>query len=445
MSLVTGITFVVATLAVAFLVSQVAHARSKYHQGPGTDFRQMRSIGDVIFEAKGHNKMVQILYVHGMRADASDASKYMVESLLASPLLKGATATAGDRQPITLSASPRSATVAGHAVWAFDPATADEAWRRSLPFVIHTRIRGSDPEIIVTEVNWWPLLMALRCRFLVVPDAELAGPHRAQLEICSRDRDGKNGAEDPYFPWIDKAEADRLIASRPGSGGSAKANGFIKRNVFNWGIADAVISLGPMQELLRQSIDKAAELALAEAPAGSRRVLVAESLGSFVAMDSARDAPQLAQFIGETRDFYFLANQFALLELGRIEGLIPPTPQPAAKGVATPATPSAATQRPSPLETLRQLVTGTGANTAVLGAKPAQVVAVSDPSDMLTYNVPQIPNITVSNLYWRFSGGLFKIFANPLKAHRGAVESRRLWRVLLQQNLTGGNGAQGRN
>src|SRR3546814_5133496 len=36
MSLGTGITFVVATLAVAFLVSQVAHARSKYRQGPGT-------------------------------------------------------------------------------------------------------------------------------------------------------------------------------------------------------------------------------------------------------------------------------------------------------------------------------------------------------------------------------------------------------------------------
>ena len=67
-----------------------------------------------------------------------------------------------------------------------------------------------------------------------------------------------------------------------------------------------------------------------------------------------------------------------------------------------------------------------------MGVQPAQIVAVSDPSDMLSWHMPGMCYADVANLYWRFSGGPLNLLANPLKAHTGGVTSKRLWKLLLE-------------
>ena len=392
--------------------------------------KDMQSIGDVI---QGAGSEVHIFYIHGMRADRSGASKSLIETLRNSKLLPRATVGTSKYEPLPLGDRP-AATYAGQPVWACLGGDQqcnlrgreDLAWNRSQPFTLTTTIEGAGRKVIVTEVNWWPLLMALKCRFLAVPDSLLSGPHKDQLRLCSKDQQGSFGPDgkfnDPYFDWLSGAEAERIIKRGAVAGSAAKGNGWVKRNIFNWGLADAVISLGPMRQYIRAAIDNAA----AKAPKSGTQIMVTESLGSFVVMDASRE-PNIRSMIGQTRHFYFLANQFALLELGRIEGL---------KDGAGPAASPVDDASGSALRSFQEAVRLSN----IRGVRPAQVVAVSDPSDMLSWHMPGICDIDVINLYWRFSGGPLNLLANPLKAHQGGVASKRLWKLLLKRT---GNSAQG--
>lgn len=415
-----------ALIAMAIGVASAAQAGNARAGWPNR-YSEMRSIGDVIKQSSG--KTVHIFYVHGMRADSSGASKTLVQALLKSPLLPGAQAAIPRRHYYLLDDRPPDATIAGRRIWKCDPADQGcEAWTRSMPFLIETEITATDRRIVIHEVNWWPLMLGIKCRFLAVPEADLSGDARRELRLCARDvsrGEAEKNDSDPYFPWITSEEAERLIAARPRSGGGAAVNGRIKRDILNWGLADAVIALGPMKRYLHQTMDWAAERALKHPESDPRHILIAESLGSFIAMDASRDGPT-KRLIEHTRDFYFIANQFALLELGRIRNLERPADGAEALSEKDRG------EEPSPLELLQRRVATT--QHGLLAQRPAQVVAINDPSDMLTYDVPRLCDIKVANLYWRFSGGLLRLLANPVKAHRGGVDNPRLWKMLLDPN-----------
>jgi hypothetical protein len=65
-------------------------------------------------------------------------------------------------------------------------------------------------------------------------------------------------------------------------------------------------------------------------------------------------------------------------------------------------------------------------------SRPKQIVAFSDPSDVLTYTVPQLPPVTVLNVFDRNETNWFNLFVNPLKAHSGHSANPRVLSYLFK-------------
>lgn len=305
------------------------------------------------------------------------------------------------------------------------------SWEGSQPFLdryVFQRVSGPPP-VIVDEVNWWPLLFPLKCQILLVPEADnLAGVDEEHLRYCAADPTLEEVAKDPgrYYPWIDRPELNRLLAGKPRSGGGVWLNRSLKAQIMNWGLSDAVIALGPMRWYFRQAMEKAFADSERATP-NADFVVISESLGSFIVMD-AFDYPNkgdgaVARVLDRTTDLYFFANQFPLLELGRLEGA-PASFGITAGGRTTTAPTSSllqrwAARRPS----AGPVKSGEAAPAAPLPER-RQVVAFSDPSDLLTFFVPQLldengKEIKVLNLYDRNAFRWFGSFEDPAKAHTG--------------------------
>jgi hypothetical protein len=151
-------------------------------------------------------------------------------------------------------------------------------------------------------------------------------------------------------------------------------------------------------------------------------VVISESLGSFVVLDAFNnlfeDAPAAQQVEDRTFDLYFFANQFSLLQLGRIDGF--PTRTVGGPGLSAPII------DPSPVDLLKRWAqTGRGGGKLAGELRLKQVLAFSDPSDILTYRVPKIRDADghdlalVVNLYDRNEWNWFGLFAMPSTAHTG--------------------------
>ncbi|MGI9169196.1 MAG: hypothetical protein ACR2FH_03350 [Caulobacteraceae bacterium] len=364
------------------------------------------SLGDVIDQTR--DRPVHILFVHGMRADRAGLAGPFMEGLCRyGPVCcpPGAAAPgAAARHFIDLKPWPRRAEVMGRAVW-----PDEKQWMASMPFVDRYRFeRPGEPPVIVDEVNWWPLLMAFRCRILVAPESRLSGVDKAHLDLCRR--------------WLTSAEYDDALKGPGALGGGAWANAALKRELVNWGLADAVIALGPMRTLIRRTIDLAFAYAAAfdeRGVGGQEFVVVCESLGSFVVLDAAgdlfADAPKAREVVAATSDLYFFANQFALLELGRVRGLDDHAkPDLAAPAAATPPS------EVSHFAVLSRWALGpTLPRDLAASPRPRQVIAFSDPSDALTYDVPPLPGAIVVNIHDRNEFDWFGLIADPTKAHSG--------------------------
>jgi hypothetical protein len=122
-----------------------------------------------------------------------------------------------------------------------------------------------------------------------------------------------------------------------------------------------------------------------------------------------------------TDHLYFFANQFALLELGRLSGI--PSAAAVREGDSTGRDPGQ-----SPLQAL-QLWAERGDRIA---DRPRQIIAFSDPSDILTWRVPPMRNVTVVNLYDRNTPRWLGLVANPAKAHAGHLANKAVWKVLTR-------------
>ena len=394
--------------------------------------KDAKSFREILSDAKG--KPVHIIYVHGIASDSAGLSKIFQKKLRAKvPALNQAGDPVVELNHRLDVGSVPNLTFLGKPIWD------DKSWGASSPFVDrYTYNLNGRPLLIVDEVNWWPLVFPLKCRALVAPEAELGGVDSHHLHLCAAlSDDGNTKLEAPYYPFLSDAELnDALKAKRP-IGGAAWANGEVKRGLMNWGLSDAVIALGPMQVYFRAAIDKAFEYASkdreAGTPADHEYVLIAESLGSFITLDAWQTNKSTREVLQRTAYIYLFANQFALLELGRlgqnseyphIESLVAP-PQ----GVQ------------SPLNALSSwaLSAKTSVARPKLEAAPAllprpqlkQIVAFSDPTDALTFLVPKIEGAHVTNVLDRNGFDFLHWFADPLAAHVGHHDNDRVLDVIV--------------
>jgi hypothetical protein len=366
--------------------------------------RNTVSLGMII--ARTRDVPIHIVYVHGMRADGVGASDSFRAALVAR--VPGLQAGAPDTQYLDLGPARPPAMYLNDPLW-----RDDNEWKASRPFVIrYVYSRRDASAIVVDEVNWWPLLFPPKCRFIALPETDLSGVDESHIRLCGR-------SDGHYFPWLSKDEVNSALAHRPKSGGGARINASIKQQIMNWGVADAALALGPLRSYFRQAINQALGFASAydgKGVDGQEFVVIAESLGSFVVLDAFgdlfNDSPDARQVGEQTADLYFFANQFALLELGRISGI----PEGATDAV-----------RPSPLELLLQWASS-GKITETTG-RLKQVIAFSDPSDLLTYRVPKLRRngtdvAIVVNVYDQNETKWLGVFADPLSAHTGHSKNK---------------------
>ncbi len=387
--------------------------------------------------AGAHGKPVHIVYVHGIASDSAGLSEIFQKKLRAKmPELKAAGEPVVERNH-RLAISPKP-----DFKFMTDPIWTDETWATGAPFVNrYTYNVGGHPLLIVDEVNWWPLAVPLKCRALVAPEARLGGLDTHHLYLCAGlADDGTTKLGAPYQSWLNEKEInDALKAKRP-IGGAAWANGAVKRGLMNWGLSDAVIALGPMQTYFRATIDKAFEYAATDSRTGGAAddeyVLIAESLGSFITLDAWHTGGATHDLLQRTAYIYLFANQFALLELGRLgqdNGYVP------SHGLVNPPVTGVGQ---SPLDALSAWAEGQDSaehsmpglsGTYPLSARPnpKQIIAFSDPTDALTFLVPGIDKVKVTNIMDRNGFDFLHIAADPLTAHVGHHSNDKVIDVMI--------------
>ncbi len=67
-----------------------------------------------------------------------------------------------------------------------------------------------------------------------------------------------------------------------------------------------------------------------------------------------------------------------------------------------------------------------------------QVVAWSDPSDVITFRVPKIGDVDVVNLYAQNATRWFGLFASPTKAHDDYAKNKEVLRVMFERSKPSG-------
>lgn len=400
---------------------------------------------------------VHILYIHGIGAEEAGGSWTFQKHLCA--FLNGCRLP---KQPVPVSrdeaqdgpfasATPPSYKYMGSEVWT------SENWRASRPFVDHYVLHRDDGgPVFVDEINWWPLVLPLKCRNILLGEANLAGPDKELLDLCAGKPD-PHWPDEPRYAWITPAQA-KNAESLPPRG--ARFNRGVKNNLMDWGFSDPMMAVGPMRELFREAMlqlfAKSASFSAkgvgsddssASQAAGAERefVIVSHSLGSFLVFSTLtdrvtparcaalRNAPvqpdqpenagtesvsvaedRAACYILEhTSMLYFFANQIPLLYLATV---IPPQPPATAQaqGAADLSTQMQA------LQAMRQY----------FGQTEIHITAFSDPSDLLSWHFPPIANTVVENCsvrntFWRW------LIVSPEGAHTNYAQNKQVLRIMM--------------
>jgi hypothetical protein len=417
-----GLPWGIAILAMAHGVAQSSGVRP---DDPDT-LKKTVSLGELI--AADPQRTVHIVYVHGMRADGTGASDEFRKGMCryVSGLCPKGSAPEKETRPLPLGAVP-AATYLNQPIW-----RSGDEWQASTPFVYrYTYRRANAAPIVVDEVNWWPLLFPAKCRFIVYPEIDLSGIDEKHIELCAR-------GDAPYYPWLTPTERDTALSHHPVSGGGAWANAVAKQQIMNWGLTDAALVLGPLRQYFRQALNLAFDYATqfeGKDLDAQEFVVISESLGSFVVLDAFGNLDSTAaQRVGaRTADLYFLANQYSLLQLGRIDGLTHEGPG-GKLGAPIPGD--------SPVDLLlRWAQTGHAVSPGgKFGVAPRlkQVIAFSDPSDLLTFPVPKLKDKNGSDIAWvvnvydRNEWSFLRLFANPMNAHTGHAGNDGVLKVIFR-------------
>ena len=266
----------------AFAATSLAQAKVIEDQ-PGS-LKTLTTIGDAL-DAPDHHP-VHVLYVHGIDQIGAGDSSLLRQSICTKLNL----CDLGD--------------------WK----NADE-WHAAAPFVVHwmVRLRGHRAPLVVDEINWWPLVLALKCRRVMAPEAYLAGPDRNLLNLCSEPSAQDPGGIGRFYPWITADEAAKLARIRPRG---APINRTLKDSLVDWGLADVMLATGQIGGLLRDGIRQLmAKSAAFDAGMASTSVAEGAALGKYdwktqLSHDNALDQ----EFIGVTHSLggYLFFNTLSL-------------------------------------------------------------------------------------------------------------------------------------
>jgi hypothetical protein len=461
-----------------------AHAKVK-EDVPGS-LKGVQTIGDALTTAD--QRPVHILYMHGINSLGSDDSRVFRESICSiAHLCASDWQNAGTEYPdygiFDVNAAPPALQYLGVPIWTNDNDA--EQWRASSPFVTHyvVRLRGHNATLVVDEINWWPLVVKLKCQRIVPGDAHLAGPNRSVLNFCSLPT--KSSPENPQrftdYQWIPEQEATQLghLPNR-----AALINRELKTGLEDWGFSDVFLGVGPLRPILEEGIRQLIAKSAAfdpRASAGTTSVhegrqaynwqehlengksddqvfiAVTHSMGSFLLLDTlaldtadrARIAPQadvhqqnsaenqaLQYVVERTSLIYFFANQVPILELADLK-----TESGSALGASAPDSdaPPQAEQPAPPSETalISQWAQVHAAFEQRLHPDDAsartkmEIVAFSDPSDLLTWRVPKLRDVDVVNLYPRNALHWFWVFESPTNAHDNYAKNRQVIRAMF--------------
>jgi hypothetical protein len=398
------------------------------------------------------NKQVHIFYVHGMAADGPGYSESQDLRKSICKLLKDCTWPEGhfagreyaNQHDFALNASPPPLSYLNQPIWTSRKGSTNpsEGWNASAPFVDHWEFLRKDnaTTIYLDEINWWPLVFAVKCRQIVAKDAELVGPGKAFIEKCSSLEPDQADGRFISYPWIEPDNAQHL-ESMPAKG--ARINRSAKNAVLDWGFTDAVLAVGPLRpyllEGIRELVLKSADVAVD----GSRGSLtgplpnqefffVSHSLGSYLIFsamefdgsqtDSASSQDWRVRYenvLSQTSTVYFLANQLRLLELANLDV-------------------SAGVNMMDHLKKWGQLrhdyLLSLGPATPD-DLKPALIVAWSDPSDLLSWTVPDLTdtsNVSVENLIVKNALHWFWLIENPASAHANYATNHRVIEAIIK-------------
>jgi hypothetical protein len=289
---------------------------------------------------------LHILYLHGIGANGPDHDSQLLRANICKFL--HCTAIAGqlegtdyaDKHVFTLNAPPPALKYLGEPVWKSDPSGASsEEWNASAPYVDHWKLVGKSGQVLyVDEINWWPLVIGLKCRQIVAKDASLIGPAVGYIDLCSKSQPAAETGRFLYYPWIE--DPKQLKAGSPKG---ALINRSLKNSLLDWGFSDALLAVGTMQPLLLEGIRQLIIKSVNVAADGSRGastgpqpsqefVIVTHSLGSYLifsALDLKSPQPDSAErqewrkqfehVLSHTPVVYFFANQLRLLELANLD------------------------------------------------------------------------------------------------------------------------------
>jgi hypothetical protein len=400
------------------------------------------SLGDSLRHSNG--KEIHIFYIHGIGSDGpADYDSLALRSSIC-VFLKDCTSPAGtpigewdyaDQDEFRPEASVPGLEYMDEQVWK----SADE-WRAAAPYAIHFQLsRANGQKLYVDELNWWPLTFSLKCRQVIASEASFVSPSKARIETCSR-REPNPAVPQRFksYDWITPEEATRL-SHLPSKG--ARANRVLKTGLMDWGFSDAVLALGPLRpyildgirQLILKSLGDSSAAGVSDAtrqPVDQEFIIVCHSLGSyliFAALDVNQTSIKTStvqqsgnrfdQVFERTSMVFFFANQLRLLELASLDG-------PTDRNFAT------------HLESWGKLRCDylKSKPDASQGCRPPRITALNDPSDLLTWSVPNLPGVEVENYTVKNSFRWFWILENPTKAHNNYVRDKRAIREMLQSH-----------
>ena len=386
------------------------------------------SLADSLKRAGTGQTQLHVFYVHGMGISTLKANAGTQNFEVSEPFRKSlckaigcstnklegrSYASEGDFAP---DAAPPPLSYFGEEIWKRD----SNDWRAAAPFADHFKlVSKSGTTIYVHEINWWPLVFSAKCRQILAKDAALVGLDKKHFEICAaKTLEDSTPNRFRSYAWISKSDIRQRQRPWPNP---AVLNRSLKRDILDWGFADALLAVGPMQEYIVEGIR---EVVLASVTSAENQefVVVSHSLGSYLifsALDFQGHPPQgtpsdweskFEKVLSQTSHAYFLANQVRLLELADLDT--------AKNGSLI-----------KHLEHWSRL-------RAQAHLDPPRIVAWSDPDDLLTWQVPEpdqskanSPN--VNNRPAENATKWFWILESPEKAHSNYEENKRVIRAMV--------------
>lgn len=303
-------------------------------------------------------------------------------------------------------------------------------WNAAAPFVDHYKLVLEKDETVIDidEINWWPLVLAPKCRQIVANDAALVGPDKEHVDVCRainvKDLDPECSPRCKAYAWINGAP------NRPQSWPApAHFNSVLKHNLLDWGFSDALLAVGPMHKYFVEGVRELVSMSVRPED-HQEYVVVSHSLGSYLIF-SALDldgnckttacppwVQRLDKILGKTSHAYFMANQVRLLEFANLD---------AGEG-------NEAGNLSVHLEDwYDQRINAEASNKEPI--KPPTIVAWSDPDDQLTWRLPHpdstASKITIYNCPARNATRVLWLFANPESAHTNYDKNKKVIHAML--------------